>query len=29
MPRRTAIAAVAAERGVPKREVYNAVHATP
>ncbi|HEV7897370.1 MAG TPA: 16S rRNA (cytidine(1402)-2'-O)-methyltransferase [Planosporangium sp.] len=26
-PRKAAIAAVAAERGVPKREVYNAVHA--
>jgi 16S rRNA (cytidine1402-2'-O)-methyltransferase len=28
-PRKSAIAAVAAERGVPKREVYNAVHVTP
>ena len=26
-PRREAIAVVAAERGVPRREVYNAVHA--
>jgi 16S rRNA (cytidine1402-2'-O)-methyltransferase len=28
-PRKEAIAAVAAERGVPRREVYNAVHAGP
>jgi 16S rRNA (cytidine1402-2'-O)-methyltransferase len=29
MPRKAAIVAVATERGVPKREVYNAVHAAP
>ncbi|WP_338090504.1 16S rRNA (cytidine(1402)-2'-O)-methyltransferase [Planosporangium thailandense] len=28
-PRKDAIAAVAAERGVPRRELYNAVHARP
>jgi 16S rRNA (cytidine1402-2'-O)-methyltransferase len=29
MPRKEAIVAVAADRGVPRREVYNAVHAAP